>query len=1118
MPSNFHVVMLAALVSSVGIARADEISGTLKPGVAVERRLTAGESHAYTADLIAGKRWLLTVDQHGIDVVLAAMAPDAATVTVDAPTYRQGIESLLLPPSTSGTVRVEVRSESTAVGPGAYQIAIQELDDATHDDRRRLAAEAAMTEAGRFNHQKTVEARQQAVAKYYEALTEWRRLEEQHQEARVLVSFGTLLLRADEARRALDAYSVALPLLQTQGERRLEAIALSNAGLAHWKLGDNGSARARLDQAMALQRSLGNRYGEAVTLNNLCLRFQSRGELTEAQDCYLRALELVRELGELKLESTLLANVGSVYNNLGEPRRALDHHRRALALRQAVGDRPGEARSLSSIAVVYRRLGEMQEALTRYGRALEIFREVNDRRGEAVTLTNIGVAYRFLGEPQRALAYLKQALSLRRELADRRGESVTLNVLGQVQARLGDYEQAIRFHRQALDLRRALGDRRGESHSLNLLGQSLNESGDPAAAIDLFDQAILILQELKDRRGTATALYSKGTSHLAAGEPRQALPDLSRALELHRELENSHGEAQTLYVLARAERQLGRREAAREYVEAALEVIESLRTRVSDPGLRSTFLASQGAAYELTIDLLMEFHAAAPEQGFARRALETSERARARSLLDLLNETGEVGQGIDASLRERRAALLERLNAKANRRLHLIARARDQQAAELELYSVVAELESVEAEIHTRSPYQAALAHPRSLAFDQIQALLTPGTMILEIALGEERSFLWSLTTDTFDVYQLPGRETLETLAREAHRQLATLDVRAASVRDDALAELGRLLLGPIADRLSDQRLVVVADGALHYIPFAVLPVPEPESDRQGRRDPLVLRHEIVHLPSASALALQRKHLDRRSPAPQRVAVFADPVFDAKDPRLGARPDSSLSGTTPAAPQALRSMPTVTRGGSPTGTPPPELRFDRLPSTRREARSIASLAPPGEAWLALDFSASRSLALGGDLNRYRIVHFATHGLIDSSRPELSGLVLSRVDSTGAPRDGFLRLRDIYSLELSADLVVLSGCRTAWGREIRGEGLVGLTRGFMAAGVPRVIASLWRVEDRATAELMAELYRSMWQQEHSPAAALRQAQLSVIRQKKWRDPYYWGAFIVQGDWR
>jgi CHAT domain-containing protein len=194
------------------------------------------------------------------------------------------------------------------------------------------------------------------------------------------------------------------------------------------------------------------------------------------------------------------------------------------------------------------------------------------------------------------------------------------------------------------------------------------------------------------------------------------------------------------------------------------------------------------------------------------------------------------------------------------------------------------------------------------------------------------------------------------------------------------------------------------------------------------------------------------------------------------------------------------------------------LRIPRLPGTRREAAAITALLPEAERKQALDFDASRAAATSEDLSQYRIIHFATHGLLNSQHPELSGLVLSLVDRAGKPQEGFLRMHEIYNLKLPADLIVLSACQTGLGKEIKGEGLVGLTRGFMYAGAARVLASLWKVDDRATAELMKHFYQGMVKDGLRPAAALRAAQVAMWKQERWSEPYYWAAFVLQGEWK
>jgi CHAT domain-containing protein len=291
---------------------------------------------------------------------------------------------------------------------------------------------------------------------------------------------------------------------------------------------------------------------------------------------------------------------------------------------------------------------------------------------------------------------------------------------------------------------------------------------------------------------------------------------------------------------------------------------------------------------------------------------------------------------------------------------------------------------------------------------------------------------------------------------------------------------------------IAGKRLLVVAEGALQYLPFSALPEP-------GKQTPLMVEHEVVTAPSASVLAVLRQERAARQPARQLLFIAADPVYSETDVRLGQQRIEAL---------AFKAT------GAAYGSEP----FLRLRFSRTEAEQIASLVPPGDVVKAVDFDANRDAVLNTDLARFRILHFATHSLLDDERPELSGIVLSLVDRAGRRQNGYLRMFDIYNLRLNADLAVLSACRTALGPEIRGEGLIGLTRAFFYAGAPRVLASLWRIDDRTGATFMKPLYEAMLVRHENPAAALRSAQIALWKTKGWEAPYYWAAFTLQGEWK
>jgi CHAT domain-containing protein len=308
---------------------------------------------------------------------------------------------------------------------------------------------------------------------------------------------------------------------------------------------------------------------------------------------------------------------------------------------------------------------------------------------------------------------------------------------------------------------------------------------------------------------------------------------------------------------------------------------------------------------------------------------------------------------------------------------------------------------------------------------------------------------------------------------------------------------------------MQNKRLLIVGEGVLQYLPFAALPEPSADAAGAAQPVPLVVNHEIIMAPSASVVVVLRKETADRKPAEKALAVLADPVFSADDVRIAQQKTALVtpSDKSAAAGEATRSAADV-------GVQ----EFMRLRFSRAEAEAIARLAPPDATFKALDFDASRATAMRPDLGHYRILHFATHSLLNNQRPELSGAVLSLVDRSGRPQNGFLRLYDIYNLRLGSDLVVLSACQTALGGEIKGEGLIGLTRAFLYAGAPRVLATLWEIDDRTTAEVMKQFYEIMLGRGERPAAALRAAQAAMWKTRGWDAPYYWAAFTLQGEWR
>jgi len=1059
----------------------------------VETSLAPGEVHRYHLSLEPDRYVRIAAEQQGIDVALRLEGSGGEVLaTADSLSGAWGPERLSWLSGAGGAeLTVVVSSVGSHGAPGRYRLWIEALRAPESADRDRFEAERRNREALQLYRTRDADALRQALQAYGGLVPRWAALGDPEEEARASYMAGYLHRLLGEPREAIAPFERALDLWRRQGDRRRQADTLNQKGLAQWALSDAPAALASYGDALALWEAAGDQASAASTLNNLGLVHQSTGDPRRAREVFERALALFRETGDGGREAAVLNNLGAIYDVLGEPDLALGSYGRALEGFRALGLQSGEADALNNLGLINDFLGEPQAALEAYRQALEIFRQLGDKRREASVLYNLGGVLAGLGEPDRARDLCEQSLGIRQAIGDRRGEAEALSFLGRLQSGAGNGSDALASLTRALGVQRTIGDRRGEAGALANLGTLELRLGRRAEAGQHLEAALSIRREIGDRRGEAESLHLLGALQAAAGESRAARDLFAQALALRRSVEDLDGEIRTLQEIARLDETAGDLPAARTRLEDALAKIESLRSRVVRRDLRDTFFADRQDAYELLIDVLMRMHRADPSAGHQTEALEVAERARARGLLDLLREArADLRPGIAPELAERLQKARHLRDAKAGRHARLLAEGAPAAAVEEargELEASLEDLAEAEAAARAASPRYRELTGEEPVRFSELRShYLDGGTMLLEYALGQERSWLWAVTPETVDAYELPPRDEIETAARIAAERL-----RRPAAGDADLAALARMLLGPVADRLP-QRVLVVPDGALHYIPFAALPVP-------ATGEPLMAEHEVVHLPSAATLAALRRD---RPTGDQRgaVAVLADPVFTVDDPRVGRARSSGSAG----------------RSKERSGDEP--RRFERLPWTRREAEAILAQAAGRPVLSALDFDADRETATSPELRKYRIVHFATHGVLDSRRPALSGLVLSLVDREGKPRDGFLRLQDVYGLDLDADLVVLSGCETALGREMRGEGLTGLTRGFFYAGTSRVVASLWRVEDRATAELMTRFYHALLAEGQRPAEALRTAQLSMWKEKRWRDPYFWAAFTIQGDWQ
>jgi CHAT domain-containing protein/Tfp pilus assembly protein PilF len=1127
----------------------------LEPGNPIVRTLSGGDAHQYQITIAAGHYARVKIDQRRINVAVSAFDAEGKKIT-DADMFPIGNSEIIsFLAEAPVTYRLEVRASDKGAPAGSYEIKIQDFRPATDEDKSAVAAERLIAEGIRISSEGTVDACRKAIDKYQASIPLWRAAKDPAWEATALYLIGYLYIYLGDQRNALDFCTRALPVAEEAAKQageekrvfgiQVQTAALDTIGAVHSEFGDKKKALELYDRALALAQSIGDRVGEGDTLYGMGKAFYLMGDAQKAFEVTSRARQLAAGLGDRRKESGILVNMCVFSSDMGEYRKAIDQCNESISIERSLSGRPAEATPLNNIGNAYSNLGEYQKALDFYSQALAIYKARDDRRGQAILFSNIAGVYGALGDYDHALAVYNQALEIARSQHDQYREANVLSNIAVNYAHLDDFQKSLDLHLQVLAVRRSLNDGAGEANTLTNIANCYEHLGDKVKAAANYDSALTRLGKAGNRSHLITLLNNVGAFYKASGQIDRAMGYFNEGLELARTIADRSAQALILTHIAQIERDRGDLLSAKSRVDQALAAVESVRIDIKSHQLRASFFAYVRKYYELDVDILMRLHKQQPAAGFDAAALQASETERARSLLELLAEaSAEIHQGVDPALVERERALHQMISDKADRQMKLLSTAhQDAQAAAAasEIDSLTAEYDQVQARIRETSPRYAALIQPVPVSLKQIQTeVLDQNTLLLEYALGEEKSFLWAVTPGSISSFELPGRARIESAARRVYEMLTARNQTPATEGPDqkrkrlqqidagypeAAAELSRILLGPVASELKNKRLLIAGEGVLQYLPFAALPELQTNQPEDATRDskrsdvndtlssdsaqPLIVGHEIVCVPSASVLSVLRREARSRPTADKTLAVFADPVFDASDPRIAQQTNLTAAPATDQVPAE-----DIRRSAGESGLQ----GFLRLRFSRQEADQVARFAGEAKKLKALDFAASRSLATSGELSRYAIVHFATHGLINNEHPELSGIVLSLVDQQGQPQNGFLRLYDIYNLKLQADLVVLSACQTALGKQIKGEGLIGLTRGFMYAGAPRVIASLWQVDDRASADLMGRFYEAMLSRGLSPAAALRAAQISAWRDKRWRAPYYWAAFTLQGEWK
>ena len=1078
-------IVAAAGFAAVAVAAQPNAVDVLKPRETRHAQVAPGQHRDYAVQLPGGQAVEISLKQVGVHTVGLRLdgEPDRPTVQVDA--GKQAVQQLTLLAADAAPVRFSVFAKLGS----SYEIALSSMHPATDSDRRRAAAQTLLAVANDLR--------------------------------RSTGSFEAGDIDQAAAKRALEAFDASLVAWQAVPDSSCEVRhTLSSRARLLFAMGEHAraeaSARAALDSSCDRARdpSESAYAAEAERTLGACLAYL--GDRLGSIAAQQRALSLYRRTGDERFQGVVLGNLVSNYAETGQKGKAFDAATEALKMAQATDDRPGIAFGRERLATVLMGRGEYSRALDVFAQTFEDLRRAPYPMVENMAWNDLGSLYRELGESEQALSAYKKSETAAAANKEPPAVAEALANQGDAAFDAGRIDVAASLYEQAMRLGSSGGFAREQAHSLRGLGQVAIERGNWSEAKTRLDTAKQTASEQGAQDETIEVELALGDMESRQRQFSIARPHYARALNMALQTHALSKQPAALAALARVEAQTGNLVVAKRAIEQALDLIESERMQLSNLHLRTSYFSSMRAYYELDIDILMRLHQQEPHKGYAVAALLAAERARARSLQDQLTERGiDIRKDIDPALlvRERDAEDSVQAAAYELERLSATASGERHEALQKTLDEANAQLDQARAKERESNPRYADLIRPRRLDFDDIrQQLLDDDVSVLEYWLGNERSYVWVITRDALDVQVLPARTAIEPRVAALREKLeerssfaASIPMErliehdtaaAAAVETQALALQEWILPAATRARLRAQ-VAVVADGDLQLLPFALLPF------ARGVPGQPASTPAFVYLPSLATLRGLRA-LPRPTAAADTLAIFADPVFRSDDARLHGH----ASDATPAESEVL------SRAMAEAGI----ANLQRLPATRREAQSIAQLLPRGSPWLALDFAANRGAVIAAEWDKFAIVHFATHALLNLRHPELSGIVLSLYDASGNARDGFLRANDIYNLRMSADLVVLSICDSGVGKMQGSEGAFSLARAFFYAGTRHVVASLWPINDRASAVFMEKFYRELLRQHTSPQKALRIAQTEMQRDPRWGSPYYWAGFVVHGDWR
>ncbi len=1087
-------VFLLVLVTSPTHAEERQTSNhKLSPGSPLNIEWQQGVDYQLQLPAELKGNWLVTVEQQGVDLAPALFNSKGEQIlAVDVTGYSIGIERLALNTDEINSAILKLPRTTKIDSPGSFSINLEPvLDQGLFKLLRRLMAGTALlinkdaqiptdincsADVSRFNKDPG------SAAKCFQAALNNYKPAYQSTISKLELEYYL----ADSVRRQgmlADAQVLYLPLIRQQQDLKLQALSLHGIAWTVWRSGEHKIGETFIAQALEVYKQVqqqqpanrGVRYQFLSARNIGCLILHDQEFLERAEACYLALLPDVQVAHDVATENWLVGNLGGVYFQLGDIASARKQFEKSYRQYQLNGDLSGEVTALANMAKVETRAGNLETALKTYRRAELLAVQAEAANVDVYRLLQAHI-YRYLGDWQRAKILYKELEESVLHSGDLRIHSAISYGLALILDNEGLVEGARKYYLQSLDMYTGRENKTWAARTLLDLAELESRYGQHRAAEKYLSQAALILPQVENFIVRTRALYIQGKYLLRKGDHLEAITQLDLARNAYQSNADEYNQALVETTLVGAYTSAGKLDLAEQIATTAIVRYKHLRPENISLDLRASFSSRQRQAYEKLIDLYLLRWQQDKNPQWSRKALIWSERARAQTLREAL-ERVDQGRNLNQEQQQQRQILSDHLNALAALRLAAIDKPKKIDVLNQQYQHALAELESFDQENISTEVGKNNLQVTADLDIDQLLANIPQQSAWLSFYMSDQGGAYWVLAKGQLHTYLLPATADFKTGIATL---LAALRRPGAYQENEAnLLELSRILAPRLPASITN--LTITADGILNYLPFAALRTTTQTEEFWLQR--FVIRYTpFIDIPSTKS--------DSRGQW-QNLSIIADPEYE----------QSSISQPLN---QAVEK------------TYPASLGLFRLRGSAVEAQAIAALARADiqqkrEIEIYSGTDATRSSILDGTISNADILHFATHGIFSQQGSSLAGLALAVADKQGVEQPWLLTAQDIYQSPINARLVVMSACDVGTGKLTAGEGLLGLVRAFLYTGVEGVLSSQWKVSDRASVALMTAFYSSLFSNQQSVSAALRQAQLELLASDRYSDPFYWAGF-------